>query len=125
MKGLVNGALRWSGAVSVSMATSVNSDPIRLENIGAYSIQIVWTGGLSPVGTFKLQCSNDHGPTTGSTSTVEALANWTDIDGSSEAIAADGDITWTASLPGYRWVRVVFTSTSGDATLAGRFNGKG
>jgi hypothetical protein len=126
MKGMAHGAVTWSGVASVSMGATATSDAIRIENIGAYALQMVWSGGGAPNGTFKLQGSNDLGPQPPtSTSTVQSVANWTDLANSSQTISADGDHMWNVSQAGYRWVRVVYTRSSGTGTMAGRFNGKG
>jgi len=90
---------------STSLASSMSSSEVFVERCTSYSIQIVWTG--TPVGEFKLQGSLDSG----------APTNWTDITGSEESVSAAGDLLWNATGVGYKWVRLVFTSTSGSGTL--------
>lgn len=90
---------------STSLASSLTSDGIFVERCTEYSIQVVFTG--TPVGEFKLQGSLDAG----------TPSNWTDITGSAESVTEAGDILWNAQGVGYRWVRLVYTSTSGSGTL--------
>lgn len=90
---------------STDLSSSMTSNGIFVERCTEYSIQLVFTG--TPVGEFKLQGSLDAG----------TPSNWTDITGSEESITEAGDILWNAQGVGYRWVRLVYTSTSGTGTL--------
>lgn len=104
---------------------SFNLRPVWLGHICNYSLQLVFTG--SPVGTFKLQASNDHGmPDGGQTPQALNVSNWTDVTGSSQAVSAAGNIMWNVENAGYTFVRVVYTVTSGTGTLtSARANVKG
>ena len=105
------------------MSSSLTSNPIWLGHIANFAIQLVFTG--TPNGTLKLQCSNDEGAKTNDISNV-SITNWTDIDGSDQAIVASGDHVWNVQNCGYRWVRVVYTASSGSGTLtSARMNVKG
>lgn len=133
-----NGALDWSTTGTSSFVVgspggdlsnaTLYSNPIDLRHLSYYSIQLVTTG--APVGTYKLQVSNDNPDHTGNkypgqTASTTAITNWTDVDGSSVSISAAGSTVWNASAAGYLWVRVVWTKTSGTGNVNGRFNGKG
>lgn len=113
-----NAALTWSGATSVSLGATSNSDAIFIEQECLISIQIEWTAG-SPVGDFTLETSCDVGPATG-------ITNWTTYSGSTQAAGgATGTFVWrVANIPD-RWIRVTYTRTSASGTLAGRFQAKG
>jgi len=88
------------------LSTDIASNAINVARCIAYSIQIVFTG--SPTGEFKLQGSlDDDGDPT----------NWTDITGSEESVTAAGDLLWNAQGVGYKYVRLVYTSTSGTGTM--------
>lgn len=102
------------------MSGNLNSDPFRIEHLHGYAIQAVFSGS-SPTGTFKLQASCDH-PKPDTTS--QAPTNWTDVSGSSQAVSANGNVLWDVSLPGYSWVRVVYTRSSGTGSCNIRVNGK-
>lgn len=107
-----------------SMATSFNSTPVWLGHICNYSIQLVFTG--APVGTFKLQASDDYGnPSLAPTQQYQGVVNWTDITGSPQPIAAAGNHMWTVANAGYRWVRFVWTGTGAATLTSARFNVKG
>lgn len=108
------------------MASSFTLHPVYLGHIVDYSIQLVFTG--TPGGNFKLQASNDLGNINAASEAnqVVDLSNWTDIADSAQTISAAGDHTWSVDNAGYRWVRVVWTATSGSGTLtSARVNGKG
>lgn len=104
-----------SGAVDLS--SSQNLKPVWLGHIAQYALQLVFTG--SPVGTFKLQASNDvgHIDSAGSSMQVSGITNWTDVTGSAVAVSAAGNVMWNAENVGYTWVRVVWTYTSGSGSL--------
>lgn len=90
----------------------------------AFSFQTVLTG--APVGTLKLQMSNDVGTITSAADhTGLGVVNWTDITGSSFAVAAAGNWGWDYTVPGFRWVRLVYTPTSGTGTISVTFQAKG
>jgi hypothetical protein len=115
-----NSILTLSGT---SMAVDIQSDEVWLGHICNFSIQLVFTG--TPTGSLKLQCSNDEGAI--ETNIPNAtITNWTDIAGSTQAISAAGNHTWNVQNCGYRWVRFVYTATSGSGTItSARFNVKG
>lgn len=108
------------------MSASFTLNPVYLGHIVNYALQLFFTG--SPVGTFKLQASNDPGRTylPGQLPQSDTVVNWTDIAGSSQAISAAGDIMWDVQNAGYTWVRIVYTKTSGSGSVTiARFNVKG
>lgn len=103
--------------VGQTMGASFNSDPVNLISIYAYSIQVSWSGGSVPVGTFKLQGSNDPGDN-GSGQGVSAPANYTDIVSSAQSISGTpGSILFDVTQCGYRWVRLAYTRTSGTTSV--------
>lgn len=104
---------------------SLNSVGIDLNQTVLYSIQAVFTG--APVGTLKLQISNDFvaTPTAGGANLASAVTHWTDYTGSSYSVSAAGDFAWNVFDVGYRWVRMVYTKTSGTGSLTATFCGKG
>lgn len=113
-------------SAAVDLGSTWESDGIWLGHIANFSIQLVFTG--TPTGNFKLQCSNDKGKedkVLGGWSS-DNVSNWTDIDQSAQPITAAGDHAWDVQNCGYRWVRVVWTFTSGSGSLtSARFNVKG
>lgn len=107
-------------------AGSTNLATIWLGHCAMAAIQLVFTG--SPVGSFKLQASCDEPRDSATTPSLVAagVTNWTDISGSSVSISAAGDIMWNIENPGYNFIRVVWTRTSGSGSLTvARINVKG
>lgn len=108
-----------------SLGATLNSSTIDMNQYFGGSIQAVWTGA-SVDGTFKLQISNDIVRVTPSTGDVGTeIVNWTDYTGSSTTAAGAGDFMWNMVYSNFRWVRLVFTRTSGTGTLNAIFSGKG
>lgn len=106
-----------SGAVS--LATSVNLEPIFVGQSALAAIQLVYTG--TPAGTFKLQASCDKGNINGgqarsSTSQQAGVTNWTDTSTNSGAISAAGSTLFNVADPGYQWLRVVWTASGTGTT---------
>jgi hypothetical protein len=103
--------------------SSFSSDPQSLSRLYAYSMQIVWSAGSAPVGTFKLQGSDDPGEDRSN----QLPTNWTDITSSSQAISGTpGSILYDVVTCSYRWTRLVYTATSGSATVtSAQMNAKG
>lgn len=102
---------------SGNMAGSLSSSGLDMFNMAIGSIQAVFTG--SPVGTLKLQISNDivPTPTAGAANLASNVVNWTDYTGSSQSISAAGNFMWILDATGYRWLRLVYTFSSGTGTL--------
>lgn len=109
-----------------SLGASFELKPLYLGSIADYSIQLVFSG--TPVGSWKLQVSNDPGRITANSESGKytGVTNWTDLTGSAQSITEAGDHTWNAKGTGYLWVRVVWTRVSGTGTLtSARQNVKG
>lgn len=97
---------------NADLGSSYNSDPIKLSMAKSSNIQLLFTG--APVGTFKLQTSTD------TTNKASEVTNWDDVPDSDQAVSAAGSHTWITNLR-LKWVRVVFTRTSGNGTLNGNY----
>lgn len=108
------------------LSNSWTSDPILLEHVSNYSIQLVFSGTLT--GTWSLQSSTDEGHTSQATEATRAqgVENWTTIFGSEQAIVEAGDHTWNVQQAGYKWVRIAWEPSSGTGSLdSARFYTKG
>lgn len=103
------------------MAASIASDPMQLEQILGYAVQVVMTG--SPVGTLVLQGSCDAPQTPNGIGV--APTTWVDLGGTSYSVTAAGNVLYNMSEPFYNWVRLVYTRTSGSGALTATFNAKG
>lgn len=109
-------ALVSSNRIATDMSVTINGPALILEQSQDFSIQVKWTG--TPTGTLKLQCSNDVEST---------VTDWEDIPGSSVAIAgAAGQQVYNYVRAPFRWVRLVWTASSGSGTFTKAiFNSKG
>jgi hypothetical protein len=116
-------------AVAVSaqpMNVNFSSPAFLVERVLNFAFQVDFTGSTI-TGTFKLQGSCDPTDNVPANSVNPKVTNWSDITGSAAAITAAGDFLWTVALPGYNYVRLVYTDTSGgtsNGVCSGRFNGK-
>lgn len=111
---------------ATDMTASFNLPAIWLGHVCNFSVQVVFTG--TPVGSFKLQASNDAGSPNASTQPLLAtgVVNWTDIANSAQAVSAAGDITWNYANAGFNFVRLVYTASSSTGSLTvARLNTKG
>lgn len=114
--------------LTASMAGDWNSSAIWIGHLALVSLQIVFAGGGSPVGTFKLQASCDEGKPSAEANAqqISGVTKWTDIPSQSQAVSADGSVLFNLVDPGYHWIRVVWDNTSGTATISSaRLAGKG
>lgn len=92
------------------MTSSFNSDLIKVNDIEGFSIDIRWYNGTTPVGAVKLQASNNH--------ESDATITWTDINDSEKPVTGNnGSILYDFYPHSFSIVRVVYTSTSGVATM--------
>lgn len=99
---------------AVSIGASANGAAVSVDkNVSGFCVAGVVSAGSSPVGVLKLQASID----TGSSPT-----NWADT-GLSFSISADGTVIFNVAQDhNYKWVRTVYTRTSGSGTLNTTFN---
>ena len=93
---------------AADMSSSFSSDAILLDQIYGYSFQAVFTG--TPNGVFKLQCSNDD------VKSSSSVVGWSDVGSSSQAISAAGDLFYNIDAAHYKWVRIVYTRSSGSGS---------
>lgn len=107
--------------VNGDMSGSLTSPAYSVYQIYGWSAQFVFTG--SPVGSLKVQVSND--PYVNAQNVVQVPTNWTDLANSATAIAAAGDITYNVNLSFYNWIRFIYTFSSGTGSINGRLNIKG
>lgn len=122
-----NTTLTWAGALTKSVAATATGDPFPVKNMTLVSVTLAVTGGTSPTGTFKLQGCNDAGDAqTAGAAAIADLANWADIANATSAITTNGVTSISVADLAFRWVRVVFTYTSGTGgTVTARAQAKG
>lgn len=108
---------------NAAMTGNVSSIGLDINQLYLGSIQATYTG--SPTGTIKVQVSDDIVAVAPGADPSANVVHWDDYTGSSTAVAGAGSITYNLSFTGYRWVRLVYTFTSGTGTLNATFSGKG
>lgn len=86
-----------------SGAASVTTPGFFLNNIRAYGITVEFSGA-DLAGTLKLQGSAKG-------------TNWFDITGSSQSVTLATGHMWDVTACGYKWVRVVWTYSSGTGNI--------
>ena len=107
-----------SRTVTASMATSQTLTGFTLYNTKNFSAVISWSG--TPSGTISLEVSNDS--TDGVNGTWVA---YTDVTLGTQPAGSTGKFGVSLADIGYRWIRVVYTSSSGSGTLTVSATGKG
>lgn len=103
-------------AVSGDMSVDLRSNVYDVRTYEGFSIQAKYTG--SPVGTLKIQVSNDDPLDTVTQSFVD-LAN------SDVAVSAAGTYVYNVEIAYYGWVRLFWDVTSGTGDLSAKIVLKG
>lgn len=102
----------------------LNSSALYLDQMFGFAMAAVITG--APVGSLKLQGSVAYGPRSNAlTADGTTIPDWNDISGSTQAVTGAGEVTWNFNGTFYKWVRVVYTSTSGTGAITVTANAKG
>lgn len=106
------------GSPTGNMASSFVSDPVSLDRFTAFAIQAANAG--APVGSVKLQASNDAGYVNQAVgpASAQGITNWVDIASSAQSIVAGTPNFWNDVYAAYKWARVVYTATSGTGTMS-------
>jgi hypothetical protein len=97
------------------------SDAANINGIQINSNQLVsasfhaYFGDSGAVGTLKIQASNDP-CSYGNLAADFTVANWVDIPGTSTAVTGGASKLITIAQTSYRWMRAVWTATSGGTT---------
>lgn len=104
---------------NVVAAGTVNTPAMIVDQIIAYAMQGVVTGTVT--GTFKLQASADQGRTPRG----DGVVNWIDIAGATATLALATPVMINVQMPGYKWVRAVYTVSGGTGNVSVRMTGKG
>lgn len=97
---------------------NVTSSAILVDQVYAYAIQAVVTG-TSPNGTLKAQFSCDDVPS------ESDVTNWSDVSGATVSISATGTYGFLVEFAPYKWIRLVYTRTSGTGAINVTLNAKG
>lgn len=93
---------------NVDMSSDFDSPVIDLVRFRGYFVQVVTSG--SPVGILYIYASNDP--------TIETVTNWHVIPYSTMTVNGAGVHQWNQSEMYARFVKVVYTRTSGSGTCS-------
>ena len=103
---------RTNLASAQSIGASFSSDKLAVGSFEGIAIDARWSGGGTPIGTLKVQVSNDP------ESTADASIVWTDYTGSSLSVSGNsGSIMYDIAPHNFNLIRVVYTRTSGSASM--------
>ncbi len=111
--------------VSMTGTTTITSDPLPLDQIFGFAVQASWTG--TPEGVFSLQASSQSpmGSQVGSGG-PDPITLWDTIAGSAaSAVGSSGSFMWNVNTAFYRYVRLVYTNTTGTGLLSAIVSVKG
>lgn len=103
--------------VDADMSADFVSAPILIDQIFGYSFQAFFDD--APDGSFKLQASNDDVPL------PAMVENWSDVASSTITVSASGDAMWNVTNAFYKWVRIVWTFSSGTGLAQITYASKG
>ena len=121
--------LNLDGYVTSSTFTSV---PVYLGNVDAYSLAFTCPSTGSPVGTVGLQACNDRPRLADQPDSK--LANWIPLyflpqggstPVSTQSVSGATQVLFEELVCSYRWVRLVYTATSGSITATAKIQIKG
>lgn len=115
-----NGNVKVLNAGVMTGTNVVNGDAFNVDNLLHAAIQAIWSAGATPVGTLKLQGSCDA-PVSGKGTDV---TNWSDLGVTASVSGNTGSAILQAANMGFKWLRLVYTNTSGTGTLNAFANAK-
>lgn len=105
-------------AADLSQA-SLTSSVCDLDSMYGYSIQAVFSGDA--IGTLSIQASNDPFPVTDLT--IGRIVNYTTV--STLPLTAPGSVLDNIDAAHYKWVRLIYTKTSGSGSITANLHAKG
>lgn len=107
---------------NVSMATTVHSAPINIQQMSYVGFDINWTG--VPVGSFSVEVSNTYQQS--NEGVVINVGNWTALVLSAPVTAAGAPDNAFIDVDGVSasWIRLTYTATSGTGSLNASLSAK-
>ncbi len=104
-------------------ATTFTSAPVKVGRKTGWSLTLSCPATGTPVGSVKVQACNDASRQD-SDNADALLVNWFDIIGAVSAVSGASIICIEDRKPQYRWMRIVYTRTSGSITATARLHVK-
>lgn len=101
--------------LSAADTSSQNGIQIDSNQLFAASFQAVF-GDSTAAGTLKIQMSNDVAPTGGPGVSNFTVTNWVNIPSASSTVTAGACPPITINPSCYRWLRAVYTRSSGGSS---------
>lgn len=133
--GIVNvGTYAFDGSAAAILSGNMYSLPVRVERDDTAGLHVTCTGGSSPNGTVTIQGSNDLSKFEGNAQTSNEQVNWATIAfwdeasgtwATSKAIASTVSYLLTIPVCSFRWLRMLWTNTSGTCQLKAALQLKG
>lgn len=107
---------------NVSMAASVSSSPINIQQMSYVGFDVSWTG--TPVGTFSVEVSNTYKQS--GEGVVLVAGNWTALTLSAVVSATGTSGNGFIDIDGVSadWIRLTYTRTSGTGSLSATASAK-
>lgn len=102
--------------LSGNAASNINGNTVDASQVWSASFHLVPNGGTL-AGTFKLQVSNDI-LTSGYLPQNFVPTNWVDLPNQSASVTGGAPAILTVDTMPYRWIRAVWTASSGTGTAA-------
>lgn len=100
-------------AIADTVAATRTGSPIPATQVTQCTVIASVAGATSPVGTLKLQASNDAAP--GFPTSSFAPTTWVDVK--TTAVSGNGSYSISYTNVAYEWLRVVYVATSGSGGL--------
>jgi hypothetical protein len=95
-----------------AMDGDFTTDAQEVEECTMFSVQMTWTDGSTPVGTFSIECSNDG-------------TNYVELTDANIPVSEDeGSAMINVASPAFQWVRAKYARESGDGTATITISGK-
>ncbi len=95
--------------------SSQNGPQIDSNQLISASFQTIF-GDATAAGTIKIQASNDPAPTHYTAQSNFTVTNWVDIPSATATITSGASSIITIPQLSYRWLRAVYTRSSGGST---------
>jgi hypothetical protein len=124
MSGRKNNLRKYKMISAASMGANITSAVTNIQFCDNVSIQLVWSGGGTPVGTVAVQVSLDYAQDT--LGNVTNSGTWSDLPlNPTPAVSGNsGSIYLDLNQLSAPWIRTVYTRTSGSGTMNGYISSK-
>lgn len=107
-------------ANNMTGTTAITGKAVHIFGLSKASFQAIWTG--TPTGTFTVQVSNYPGNVYNDDGTIISSVTWTTLTSPAawtalQPAGAAGNADFSLADLSQRWIRPIYTNTSGTGTL--------